>query len=146
MYGGNSNWRGPIWLPVNFMLIRALFNYFAYFGPDFLIEYPTGSGVKKNLCQIANDIIDRITNIFLKDKSGFRPVYGDLNTFQYDENWNQFHQFFEYFNGDTGAGLGASHQTGCTGLVSMLLYMRYYMNEEDWLAPSPAQTLANIST
>jgi len=146
MYGGNSNWRGPIWLPVNFMLIRALFNYFAYFGPDFLIEYPTGSGVKKNLCQIANDIIDRITNIFLKDKSGFRPVYGDLNTFQYDENWNQFHQFFEYFNGDTGAGLGASHQTGWTGLVSMLLYMRYYMNEEDWLAPSPAQTLANIST
>lgn len=146
MYGGNSNWRGPIWLPVNFMLIRALFNYFAYFGPDFLIEYPTGSGVQKNLCQVANDIIDRITNIFLKDKNGFRPVYGDLNTFQYDENWNQFHQFFEYFNGDTGSGLGASHQTGWTGLVSMLLYMRYYMNEEDWLAPSPAQTLANIST
>ncbi len=146
MYGGNSNWRGPIWLPVNFMLIRALFNYFAYFGPDFLIEYPTGSGVKKNLCQIANDIIDRITNIFLKDKSGFRPVYGDSNTFQYDENWSEYHQFFEYFNGDTGAGLGASHQTGWTGLVSMLLYMRYYMNEEDWLAPSPAQTLANIST
>ncbi len=146
MYGGNSNWRGPIWLPVNFMLIRALFNYFAYFGPDFLIEYPTGSGVKKNLCQIANDIIDRITNIFLKDKSGFRPVYGDSNTFQYDENWSEYHQFFEYFNGDTGAGLGASHQTGWTGLVSMLLYMRYYMKEEDWLAPSPAQTLANIST
>jgi hypothetical protein len=121
MFGGNSNWRGPIWMPVNVLLIRALLNFYAYHGDDFLVECPTGSGRKMNLFEVAKEIARRLTRIFLKDPSGRRPVFGDAEKFQSDPQWRDNVLFYEYFHGDTGQGVGASHQTGWTGLVATLL-------------------------
>jgi Glycosyl hydrolase family 63 C-terminal domain len=118
MFGGNSNWRGPIWMPVNAILIRALLSYYLYYGDNFKIECPTGSGNLMNLFDVSKEIANRLTGIFLKDKSGRRPVYGGTEKFQTDPNWKDYILFFEYFHGDNGAGLGASHQTGWTGLVA----------------------------
>jgi Glycosyl hydrolase family 63 C-terminal domain len=118
MFGGNSNWRGPIWMPVNALLIRALMSYYLYYGDNFKIECPTGSGKLMNLFQVSREIAHRLTRIFLRDESGRRPVFGGTEKFQKDPNWRDHLLFYEYFHGDNGAGLGASHQTGWTGLVA----------------------------
>jgi hypothetical protein len=123
MFGGNSNWRGPIWMPVNGLIIRAMLQYYAYFGDDFKVECPTGSGRMMNLYQVAEEINRRLANIFLKDKNGRRPVYGGTRQFQDDPYWRDLILFYEYFHGDNGAGLGASHQTGWTGLIARGLHL-----------------------
>ncbi len=121
MFGGNSNWRGPIWMPVNALLIRALLSFYLYYGDNFKIECPTGSGKLMNLFEVAREIANRLERIFLRDKSGRRPVYGGTEKFQTDPQWKDYILFYEYFHGDNGAGLGASHQTGWTGLVAKLI-------------------------
>ncbi len=121
MFGGNSNWRGPVWMPVNALIIRALLNYYLYYGDNFRIECPTGSGKMMNLFEVSKDIAQRLTRIFLRDPAGRRPVYGGTEKFQTDLHWMDLILFYEYFHGDNGAGLGASHQTGWTGLVAGLI-------------------------
>jgi hypothetical protein len=123
MFGGNSNWRGPVWMPVNVMIIRALLNYYLYYGDDFKIECPTGSGRMMNLFEVSKEIADRLTRIFLRDERGRRPVYAGTEKFQTDPHWRDHILFYEYFHGDNGAGLGASHQTGWTGLVAKLIQL-----------------------
>jgi hypothetical protein len=123
MFGGNSNWRGPIWMPVNGLIIRALTQYYAYYGNDFTVECPTGSGRWMNLYQVAEEIKQRLANIFLKDKDNRRPVYGGTQKFQEDPYWRDLILFYEYFHGDNGAGLGASHQTGWTGLIARAFHL-----------------------
>jgi len=118
MFGGNSNWRGPIWMPVNALLVQSLRKLYSYYGNDFKIECPTGSGRVMTLWEVANDIARRISNIFLRNKSGRRPVYGNTARFQNDPHWCDLILFYEYSHGDNGAGIGASHQTGWTGLVA----------------------------
>ncbi len=118
MFGGNSNWRGPIWMPVNIILIRALLNFYLYYGDNFKIECPTGSGRMMNLFEVSKEIADRLARIFLRDEHGRRPVYGGTEKFQNDPHWRDLILFYEYFHGDNGAGLGASHQTGWTGCVA----------------------------
>ena len=121
MFGGNSNWRGPIWMPVNALLIRALLSYYLYYGDTFKIECPTGSGNLMNLFEVAREISNRLTRIFARDESGRRPVFGGTEKFQTDPYWKDHILFYEYFHGDNGAGLGASHQTGWTGVVAKLI-------------------------
>jgi hypothetical protein len=121
LFGGNSNWRGPIWFPLNYLFVEALRRYDRYCGPNFTIEYPTGSGRQLTLAQVADDLRRRLIGLFLRDASGRRPVFGASARFQQDPAWRDQILFFEYFNGDTGAGLGASHQTGWTGLVADLI-------------------------
>jgi hypothetical protein len=123
MFGGNSNWRGPIWMPVNGMIIRALQNYYLYYGDNFKVECPTGSGKMMNLFEVSKEIADRLANMFLRDKQGRRPVYGGTEKFQSDPHWRDHILFYEYFHGDNGAGLGASHQTGWTGLVAKIIQL-----------------------
>ncbi len=123
MFGGNSNWRGPIWMPVNAIIVRALLHYYLYYGDTFTVECPTGSGRQMNLYQIAEEITRRLTNIFLKDADGRRPVYGGTRKFQEDPHWRDCLQFYEYFHGDNGAGLGASHQTGWTGIIARAMHL-----------------------
>jgi hypothetical protein len=121
MFGGNSNWRGPVWFPVNALIIRALLQFYLYYGDDFQVECPTGSGQMRNLFEVAKEIADRLTHIFLQNERGQRPVYGATAKFQSDPHWRDHLLFYEYFHGDNGAGLGASHQTGWTGLVGTLI-------------------------
>ena len=121
MFGGNSNWRGPVWMPVNALIIRALLNFYAYYGDNFKIECPTGSGHMMNLFEVAKEISDRLTRLFLRDERGRRAVYGGAAKFQDDPHWRDYVLFYEYFHGDNGAGLGASHQTGWTGVVAKLI-------------------------
>lgn len=121
MFGGNSNWRGPIWFPVNFLLIESLQKFHHFFGDHLTVECPTGSGSQQTLWQVAAEISRRLNRIFLRDPSGHRPVYGGVAMFQNDPHWRDYLLFHEYFHGDNGAGLGASHQTGWTGLVTKLL-------------------------
>jgi hypothetical protein len=123
MFGGNSNWRGPIWMPVNAMIIRALLNFYLYYGDNFKIECPTGSGTMMNLFEVSKEIADRLTRIFTRDEHGRRPVYGGAEKFQTDLLWRDHLLFYEYFHGDNGAGLGASHQTGWTGLVAKMIQL-----------------------
>jgi hypothetical protein len=123
MFGGNSNWRGPIWMPVNALIIRALLNYYAYYGDKFSIECPTGSGRGMTLYQVAQEVSRRLTSIFLRDAAGRRPVYGGARKFQEDPHWRDLISFHEYFHGDNGAGLGASHQTGWTGVIARLMHV-----------------------
>jgi hypothetical protein len=123
MFGGNSNWRGPIWMPVNGLIVRALLQYYLYYGDDFKIECPTGSGRMMTLYQVAEDLGRRLSNIFLRDASGRRAVYGDTKKFQEDPHWRDYLLFYEYFHGDTGAGIGASHQTGWTGIIARIMHM-----------------------
>jgi hypothetical protein len=121
LFGGNSNWRGPVWFPINFLLIEALQKFHHYYGDDFLVECPTGSGTKRTLWEVADYLSRRLTHIFLRDENGRRPVFGTNDVFQTGPHWRDFVPFYEYFHGDTGAGVGASHQTGWTALVAKLL-------------------------
>lgn len=123
MFGGNSNWRGPIWMPVNILIIRSLLNFHLYYGDNFKIECPTGSSNMMNLFDVAKNIADRLGRIFLRDEHGRRPVYGGTEKFQNDPHWRDCILFYEYFHGDNGAGLGASHQTGWTGLVAKTMQL-----------------------
>jgi hypothetical protein len=123
MFGGNSNWRGPVWMPVNVMLIRALLNFYLYYGDNFKIECPTGSGKMMNLFEVSKDIADRLSRTFLRDERGRRAVYGGAEKFQSDPHWRDHILFYEYFHGDNGAGLGASHQTGWTGVVAKTIQL-----------------------
>jgi hypothetical protein len=123
MFGGNSNWRGPIWMPVNFLIVRALLQYYLYYGDDFTIECPTGSGQQMTLYEVAEEIRRRLESIFVRNEQGQRPVYGDTTKFQTDPHWRDLLLFYEYFHGDNGAGIGASHQTGWTGCVARIMHM-----------------------
>jgi hypothetical protein len=120
MFGGNSNWRGPVWFPINLMLIRALLNLHQYFGHDLTVECPTGSGRQLNLFEVAREIGDRMTGTFAKNANGRRPVHGERDIYQTSPHWRDLLLFYEYFNGDDGSGVGASHQTGWTGTVALL--------------------------
>ncbi|MEO0563740.1 MAG: glucosidase, partial [Chloroflexota bacterium] len=124
LFGGNSNWRGPIWFPINYLLIESLRKYHRYFGDDFTVECPTGSGVMMTLNAVADEISRRLSRIFLLDENGERPVFGGQSKFKGDASWRDYILFHECFHGDNGAGLGASHQTGWTGLVAELLEKR----------------------
>ena len=121
MFGGNSNWRGPVWMPVNVLLIRSLINLYNFYGDDFTVECPTGSGNKMTLFEVAKELGNRLAGTFLRNGAGRRPVYGGTEKFQSDPHWRDLILFYEYFHGDNGAGLGASHQTGWTGLIAPLL-------------------------
>jgi hypothetical protein len=129
MFGGNSNWRGPIWMPINALIIRALLQYYTYYGNAFTIECPTGSGRQMTLYQVAEEIARRLASIFLREPStssgqaGRRPVYGGTRKFQEDPHWRDYLLFYEYFHGDNGAGLGASHQTGWTGVIARAMHL-----------------------
>jgi Mannosylglycerate hydrolase MGH1-like glycoside hydrolase domain len=136
MFGGNSNWRGPIWMPMNVLLIRALMQFYEYYGDNFLVECPTGSGRCMTLFEVAKEIAERLARIFLRDERGRRPVYGGTEKFQTDPHWRDHVLFYEYFHGDNGAGLGASHQTGWTGLVAGLLRLFGSINASDALEGS----------
>ncbi|HRV67366.1 MAG TPA: hypothetical protein P5074_13490, partial [Candidatus Nanopelagicales bacterium] len=124
MYGGNSNWRGPVWFPINHLVVEALERYFMYLGDSFQVECPTGSGEMANMREVAEELRRRLISIFLPGADGRRPVFGDTEKFQTDPRWNFAPYFYEYFHGDNGAGLGASHQTGWTGLVADLIIGR----------------------
>ena len=121
MFGGNSNWRGPVWFPVNLLLIKALLQHYRYYGDDLKVECPTGSGTMMTLFEVAQELSRRLVTTFLRDEDGRRPVYGEAALFQDDPHWRDHVLFYEYFHGDNGAGLGASHQTGWTGLVARLI-------------------------
>jgi hypothetical protein len=123
MFGGNSNWRGPVWMPVNGLIVRALLQYYSYYGDSFTVECPTGSGRQMTLYQVAEELSRRLASIFLKDDNGQRPVYGGTRKFQDDPHWRDLILFFEYFHGDNGAGVGASHQTGWTGIVARMMHL-----------------------
>jgi len=132
LFGGNSNWRGPIWFPVNYILIEALRRFGSYFGDDLLVEYPAGSGQRCSLNEVADDISRRLVSIFLDDAEGRRPLFGDQPLFQRDPDWHGLLPFHEYFHGDTGAGLGASHQTGWTALVVDLIMQLHGVRATRW--------------
>jgi hypothetical protein len=121
LFGGNSNWRGPVWFPINYLLIEALREIYGYYGDDLRVEMPTGSGVMMNLDEVADDLTQRLVGLFLPDGEGRRPAHGGVDRYRDDPHWRDLVLFYEYFDGDTGAGLGASHQTGWTGLVASLL-------------------------
>jgi hypothetical protein len=121
MFGGNSNWRGPVWMPVNGLIVRALLNLYSFYGDEFKVECPTGSGRYLTLFDVSKEIVGRLARTFLRDANGSRPVYGGTDKFQNDPHWKDLILFYEYFHGDNGAGLGASHQTGWTGLIAPLL-------------------------
>jgi len=121
MFGGNSNWRGPVWMPVNMLIIRALLNLYAFYGDNLKVECPTGSGEHMTLFEVAKEIQRRLAATFLRDKDGLRPVYGGTKKFQEDPHWRDLILFYEYFHGDNGAGLGASHQTGWTGTIAVAM-------------------------
>jgi hypothetical protein len=124
LFGGNSNWRGPIWFPINYLLIEVLRVYHRYLGDSFQVQCPTGSGNAVDLGAVADDLASRLIGIFCRRADGSRPVFGSSRLFQEDPTWNGLIPFHEYFHGDTGAGLGASHQTGWTGLVADLIIRR----------------------
>src|SRR5207248_10846345 len=130
LFGGNSNWRGPVWMPVNFLMIESLQKFHHYLGDDFKVECPTGSGRMKTLWEVALDLSERLIAIFLKNGEGRRPVFGANEKFQSDPQWNQFLLFHEYFHGDNGAGIGASHQTGWTGTVALLFLLGGALHSE----------------
>ncbi|MFQ3241725.1 MAG: hypothetical protein ACI9A1_001606 [Lentimonas sp.] len=130
MFGGNSNWRGPIWMPTNFLIIRALGNYYAYYGDDFKIECPTGSGNMMTLYEVMSDICHRLTRIFLRNEDGKRPLYGESSKFQDDPHWREHILFYEYFHADDGSGIGASHQTGWTGMIATIISLMHTIDAE----------------
>ena len=133
MFGGNSNWRGPSWFPVNAILIRALLQFYLYYGDTFKVECPTGSGRQMNLFEVAQEITARLSRIFLRDGNGRRPVFGGIEKFQKDPNFRDYLWFYEYFHGDNGAGIGASHQTGWTGLIAKQLELLKSLDAKTFL-------------
>jgi hypothetical protein len=134
MFGGNSNWRGPVWMPMNALIIRALQQFYLYYGDNFKIECPTGSGTMMNLFEVSKEIADRLTRIFLPNEQGRRPVYGSTEKFQSDPHWRENILFYEYFHGDNGAGLGASHQTGWTGVIAKIIQLYGLLDAKQLLA------------
>jgi hypothetical protein len=144
LFGGNSNWRGPVWFPINALLIRALRQYYLFYGDDFVIEFPTGSGVQKNLYEISEAIAQRLITIFTRDEHGKRPVFGGADKFQMDAHWQNNLLFYEYFHGDNGAGIGASHQTGWTGLVAALISLYSGTNASEFLKTGSAAAVATF--
>ena len=130
MFGGNSNWRGSVWFPINYLLLEALMRFHEYLGDEFKVEFPTGSGNYKHLKEIVIELATRMTDILLRDESGKRPVFGGIEKFQNDPHWRDHIYFHEYFHGDNGAGLGASHQTGWTGVVAYMIQL-YAENKGD---------------
>jgi hypothetical protein len=145
MFGGNSNWRGPVWMPVNALLIRSLLNLYQFYGDDFKVECPTGSGKYMTLFEVAKEIASRLSNIFLRDANGKRPVYGGTKKFQDDPHWKDYILFYEYFHGDNGAGLGASHQTGWTGVIARSLDLFARVRGADALQISKDDLAARIT-
>ncbi len=145
MFGGNSNWRGPVWMPVNGLIIRGLLNLYQFYGDDFKVECPTGSGKYMTLYEVAHEISRRLSGIFLRDASGQRPVYGGTRKFQEDPYWKDYILFYEYFHGDNGAGLGASHQTGWTGAVARLMVMFARVTPAMMLETSKGDLLAQVT-
>jgi hypothetical protein len=133
MFGGNSNWRGPIWFPMNLLIVRALLQLYTYYGDAFTVECPTGSGVQKNLYGVAQEISQRLVSIFLRDAAGRRPVFGGAKKYQEDPHFRDHLLFYEYFHGDDGAGVGASHQTGWTGAVARLVDLFGWLGADDVL-------------
>ena len=144
MFGGNSNWRGPIWIPVNALIIRGLLQMYPFYGPDFKVECPTGSGNYMTLFEVAKEIGRRLSSIFLRDANGRRPIYGGTTKFQDDPYWKDCILFYEYFHGDNGAGLGASHQTGWTGLIARSLDLFARLTPEDVLR-APKKAIAEMT-
>jgi hypothetical protein len=144
MFGGNSNWRGPIWMPVNLLIIRALLQYYMYYGKEFTIECPTGSGRQMTLYQVAEEITRRLASIFLRDKDGRRPVYGGTRRFQEDPHWRDYLLFYEYFHGDNGAGLGASHQTGWSGVIARGMHLFATSTGEQFLELGKAAGVTEV--
>ncbi len=130
-FGGNSNWRGPVWYPVNFLILESLQKFHKYYGEEFTVEFPTGSGQFKNLQEVVDEISSRLISIFKEDKSGKKPAYGDNKLFQNDPHFKDHYLFYEYFHGDSGLGLGAEHQTGWTGLVAELIHRKHNNFEID---------------
>ncbi len=145
MFGGNSNWRGPIWMPVNGLIIRALLQMYPFYGPDFKVECPTGSGNYMTLFEVAKEIARRNASMFLRDANGHRPVYGGTRKFQDDPHWKDYILFYEYFHGENGAGLGASHQTGWTGLVARGLDLFVRLKAEDLLSAAKGEVAAKLT-
>ena len=146
MFGGNSNWRGPIWMPVNGLIVRSLLQYYAFYGDAFTIECPTGSGRQMTLYQVAEEISRRLSSIFLRGADGTRPVYGGTQKFQEDPHWRDLILFYEYFHGDNGAGLGASHQTGWTGLVARALHLFATTTAEQVLELGKVAAITEVET
>jgi hypothetical protein len=144
MFGGNSNWRGPVWMPVNALIVRALLNLYLFYGDEFKVECPTGSGQHMNLFEVAHEIARRLAGTFLRDAHGRRPVYGGTAKFQDDPHWRDLILFYEYFHGDNGAGLGASHQTGWTGLVALILDVFGRLDAESALETGRSRVIKQI--
>ena len=140
MFGGNSNWRGPVWFPVNYLIIEGLRRFGEFFGEDLLVEYPTGSGQKRSFTDIADDLTRRLVSLFLLDDAGRRPVHGNVELFQRDERWRDLITFYEYFHGDDGTGLGAAHQTGWTALVIDMIISRHTKRGTSEALPDESQT------
>jgi hypothetical protein len=145
MFGGNSNWRGPVWMPVNGLLLRALLNLYQFYGDDFKVECPTGSGKYMTLYEVGQELARRLSSIFLRDASGNRPVYGGSKKFQEDPHWKDYILFYEYFHGDNGAGLGASHQTGWTGIIARNMDLFARGSAADWLKVSKSDLAARMT-
>jgi hypothetical protein len=145
MFGGNSNWRGPIWMPVNVLIIRSLLILYLFYGDDFKVECPTGSGIRMTLFEVAKEISSRLAKIFLRDESGKRPVYGGTRKFQEDPYWKDYILYYEYFHGDNGAGLGASHQTGWTGLIARSLDLFARVDPVQALSADKSETLSRMT-
>jgi hypothetical protein len=141
MFGGNSNWRGPVWMPVNALIVRGLLLFYTFYGDDFTVECPTGSGTRMTLYEVAREITNRLAGTFLRDADGRRPVYGGNRKFQEDPHWRDLILFYEYFHGDNGAGIGASHQTGWTGVVARLMDLFARVSATDALE-TPKQRLS----
>jgi Glycosyl hydrolase family 63 C-terminal domain len=138
MFGGNSNWRGPIWMPVNTLILRALYQFYQFYGDDFKVECPTGSGNLMTLYEVAMELNHRLASIFLRDEKGKRAVYGGVDKFQNDPYWKDLILFHEYFHADNGAGPGASHQTGWTGVIAYLMKISSLVSHEAVLATESA--------
>jgi hypothetical protein len=144
MFGGNSNWRGPVWMPMNVLIIRALLNFYLYYGDNFKVECPTGSGKMMNLFEVSKELADRLTSIFTRNEKGKRPVYGGTEKFQSDPHWKDYILFFEYFHGDNGAGLGANHQTGWTGDVAKIIQLFGLLDEKRFLDQGKEEIFATV--